>query len=206
MNLAERAQQGFGPATEGFELNTDAMLIDPEWDDFADRHDRRFGLAISHFKSVVKGRAYDNQVMRLRIGGEGFYTQSRSFPAAFFGDTRRPEVQTVDEASAQAAVWEAVAHYRAGEAQSLTCVYTSDEPPDVFFGYRMTPERRYELGGIRSSLPLHLRVMVDSAEPSALLGQRTGVLIYQRARSGEHLLITAAGRRQPMMAGAYLAD
>lgn len=199
MNLVDGAQPGF-------ELNTDAMLIDPEWEDFADRHDRRFGLAISHFKSVVKGKSYDNKVMRLRIGGEGFYAQSRNFPAAFFGDTRQPELQTVDEAEAQAAVWEAVAHYRAGEAQSLTCVYTADDPPDVFFGYRMTPERRYEVGGIRSSLPLHLRIMIDAVEPSVLLGRRTGVLIYQRARNGEHLLLKAGGRRQPILAGAYLAD
>ncbi len=190
----------------GFELNTDAALINPDWDDFADRHDRRFGLAISHFKSVVKGRAYDNKVMRLRIGSAGFYAQSRNFPAAFFGDTRQPDVQIVDEAEAQAAVWEAVALYRAAEAQSLTCVYTSDEPPEVFFGYRMTPERRYELGSIRSALPLHLRVMIDAAEPSELLGHRSGVLIYQRTRSGEHLLIKAEGRRQPISSGVFLVD
>ena len=48
--------------------------------------------------------------------------------------------------------------------------------------------------------------MIDAAEPSVLLGRRTGVLIYQRARNGEHLLIKAGGRRQPILAGAYLAD
>ena len=192
--------------TSGFELNTDASLVNPDWEDFADAHDRRFGLAISHFKSLVKGRAYDNQVMRLRVGREGFYAQARNFPAAFFGDTRSPEVVTVQEADAQAAVWEAVAHYRAGEAQSLTTIYSGDDPPDVFFGYRLTGERRYELGHVRTSLPLHLRVLVDAPEESPLVGASAGVLIYQRTRRGEHVLIRAAGRRQPLLAGVQLAD
>jgi hypothetical protein len=192
--------------TSGFELNTDASLVNPDWEDFAEAHDRRFGLAISHFKSLVKGRAYDNQVMRLRVGREGFYAQARNFPAAFFGDTRSPEVVTVHEAEAQAAVWEAVAHYRAGEAQSLTTIYSGDDPPDVFFGYRLTGERRYELGHVRTSLPLHLRVLVDAPEESPLVGASAGVLIYQRTRRGEHVLIRAAGRRQPLLAGVQLAD
>ncbi len=192
--------------TSGFELNTDASLVNPDWEDFAEAHDRRFGLAISHFKSLVKGRAYDNQVMRLRVGREGFYAQARNFPAAFFGDTRSPEVVTVPEADAQAAVWEAVAHYRAGEAQSLTTIYSGDDPPDVFFGYRLTGERRYELGHVRTSLPLHLRVLVDAPEESTLVGASAGVLIYQRTRRGEHVLIRAAGRRQPLLAGVQLAD
>lgn len=190
----------------GFELNTDASLVNPDWEDFAEAHDRRFGLAISHFKSLVKGRAYDNQVMRLRVGREGFYAQARNFPAAFFGDTRSPEVVTVQEAEAQAAVWEAVAHYRAGEAQSLTTIYSGDDPPDVFFGYRLTGARRYELGHVRSTLPLHLRVLVDAPEASDLVGAPAGVLIYQRTRRGEHVLIRAAGRRQPLLAGVQLAD
>ncbi len=190
----------------GFELNTDAALVDPDWDDFADRHDRRFGLAISHFKSVIKGRSYDNKVMRLRIGREGFYAQARNFPAAFFGDSRSPEVVTVDEAEAQAAVWEAVAHYRAGEAQSLTCIYSEADPPDVFFGYRVTQERRYELGQMRTALPLHLRVLIDAPDASGLVGAPDGVLIYQRSREGAHLLVRAAGRRQPILPGVQLSD
>ena len=196
----------FDARASGFELNTDASLIDPDWEDFAEAHDRRFGLAISHFKSLVKGRAYDNKVVRLRVGREGFYAQARNFPAAFFGDTRSPEVKTVSEVDAQAAVWEAVAHYRAGEAQSLTTIYSSDDPPDVFFGYRLTGDRRYELGQVRSSLPLHLRVLVDAPDVSPLIGARAGVLIYQRTRRGEHVLIRAGGRRQPLLAGVKLVD
>src|SRR5690606_34691655 len=42
-----------------FELNTDASLIDQRWNDFDERHERRYGLAIEHLKSRVKGRAYD---------------------------------------------------------------------------------------------------------------------------------------------------
>ncbi len=190
----------------GFELNTDASLVDPDWEDFADRHDRRFGLAISHFKSLVKGRAYDNQVMRLRVGRDGFYAQARNFPAAFFGDTRAPETHAVGEAEAHAAVWEAVAHYRAGEAQSLTCVYSGDDPPDVFFGYRMAKDRRYELGGLRTALPLHMRVLVDAEDESDLVGAPRGVLIYQRTKSGQHLLVRAAGRRQPILPGVDQGD
>jgi hypothetical protein len=190
----------------GFELNTDASLVDPDWEDFAASHDRRFGLAISHFKSLVKGRAYDNEVMRLRVGREGFYAQARNFPAAFFGDTRSPEVVTVSEAEARAAVWEAVAHYRAGEAQSLTTIYSDGDPPDVFFGYRMTADRRYELGMVRSTLPLHLRVLVDAPDASPLIDARAGVLIYQRTRRGDHVLLRAVGRRQPLLAGVKLAD
>ncbi len=190
----------------GFELNTDASLVDPDWEDFAESHDRRFGLAISHFKSLVKGRTYDNQVMRLRVGREGFYTQARNFPAAFFGDTRSPEVRTVPEAEARAAVWEAVAHYRAREAQSLTAVYSGDDPPDVFFGYRLTSDRRYELGHVRSTLPLHLRVLVDAPDVSPLIGAPAGVLIYQRTRRGEHVLVRAVGRRQPLLSGMKLID
>ena len=49
-----------------FELNTDASLIDQRWNDFDERHERRYGLAIEHLKSRVKGRAYDNDAMKLR--------------------------------------------------------------------------------------------------------------------------------------------
>ena len=51
-----------------FEVNTDAFLVDPDWEVFADQHDHRYGLAIKHFKSLVKGDAYDNEVMKLRVG------------------------------------------------------------------------------------------------------------------------------------------
>src|SRR5690606_35559147 len=37
-----------------FEINTDAALLDPTFGDVFDGHDRRFGLAISHFKSTVR--------------------------------------------------------------------------------------------------------------------------------------------------------
>ena len=77
-------------ATAGFEINTDASLIEPDWEIFAAEHDRRYGLAISYLKSRVQGDSYDNQVMELRVGRQGFYAQSRRFPAAFFGDTTAP--------------------------------------------------------------------------------------------------------------------
>jgi hypothetical protein len=41
----------------GVVVNTDAALIDPDWDVFAAEHERRYGLAISHLKSLVRGRA-----------------------------------------------------------------------------------------------------------------------------------------------------
>jgi hypothetical protein len=59
---------------------------------------------------------------------------------------------------------------------------------------------------VRTSLPLHLRVLVDAPEESSLVGASAGVLIYQRTRRGEHVLIRAAGRRQPLLAGVQLAD
>ena len=68
---------------------------------------------------------------------------------------------------------------------------------DVFFGYRALKNEHYELGELSSALPLHLRVMVDAAQPTDLLGQPKGVFIYQRTRAGEHLLLRAPGRRQP---------
>ena len=60
-----------------FEVNTDAFLVDPDWEVFADQHDHRYGLAIKHFKGLVKGDAYDNEVMKLRVGRHGFYVQSQ---------------------------------------------------------------------------------------------------------------------------------
>jgi hypothetical protein len=47
---------------------------------------------------------------------------------------------------------------------------------------------------------------VDAPEESSLVGASAGVLIYQRTRRGEHVLIRAAGRRQPLLAGVQLAD
>ena len=194
----------------GFEVNTDAAFVDPDWEAFADLHDRRFGLAIKHFKSFVRGRAFDNEVMNLRVGRAGFYAQSKQFPAAFFGDAMKPVVRSVDRDEAQAVIWDAVAHYRSGEAQSLTCIYTDDDPPDLFFGYRLRSrtgarDGRYELGALRSALPLHMRVVVDADEPSSLVDGRRGVLIYQRT-DDRHLLVGASGRRQPFGGFGGLGD
>ena len=179
----------------GFEVNTDTALIDPDWEDFAEAHERRYGLAIAYMKSAVKGSSYSNKVMRLIVSKRGFYAQSRNFPAAFYGDTGEISRELVSEEVALAAVWEAVALYRAAEAQSLTCIY-SEITTDVFFGYRAKGEH-YELGELQNTLPLHLRVMVDAKEPSDLLEHPKGVFIYQRTRAGEHLLLRAPGRRQP---------
>lgn len=201
----EAATIAWGTVDPGFEINTDASLLDPDWDDFADAHDRRFGLAISHFKSRVRGRAYDNDVMKLRVGPSGYYVQSRRFPAAFFGDTAHASVRQLSDAEARATVWEAVAHYRADEAQSLVCVYDDGEPPDVFFGYRVAEDQRYEIGRLRSSVPLHLRILFDSDTDVPMLGARSGVLLYQRTRSGRHVLVRASGRRQPLLMGSFLA-
>ena len=181
----------------GFEVNTDIEFIDPDWEDFAELHDRRYGLAISYVKSVVKGNSFDNQVMNVRLGREGFYVQAKNFPASFYGDTGFSSHAFVSEAEAQAAVFDAVALYRAGDARSLTCVYSDSSPADVFFGYRFSEGERYEMGMMRSNLPLHLRVMVDAQEPSDLLNDARGVLIYQRTGDGRHLLVRAPGRRHP---------
>ncbi len=184
----------------GFEVNTDIALIDPNWDEFATLHDRRYGLAIAYIKNVVKGRSYENKVMDVVAGDNGFYVQSKNFPAAFYGDTGEAELSFITEAEAQAVAWEAVAAYRANEAQSLTCVYSEVTPADVFFGYRFDNSEgadRYELGHLRSNLPLHLRVMLDAPEENSLLKHRQGVVIYQRTPSGQHLLLKAPGRRQP---------
>lgn len=184
---------------QGFEINTDVALVDPDWDEFASDHDKRFGLAISHLKSVVKGKAYDNEAIRLRVGALGYYVQSKRFPAAFFGDTTPPVVEFVSEDEARMATWEAVALYRSGEAQALTVLYRDGDPADIFFGYRSGGKRRYELGRARAHIPLHLRVMVDGPSDSELIQGGKGVLIYQRTRDGRHLLLRAAGRRQPYL-------
>jgi hypothetical protein len=181
----------------GFEVNTDFEFIDPDWEVFAELHDRRYGLAISYVKSIVKGTTFDNQVMNLRIGESGFYVQSKNFPASFYGDTGLSELAFLSNAEAQALVFDAVALYRAGDARSITCVYSDSTPADVFFGYRFTETERYELGMMRANLPLHLRVMIDSEEENELLGDKQGVLIYQRTGDGRHLVIKAPGRRQP---------
>jgi hypothetical protein len=184
----------------GLSVNTDAALVDPDWDAFAAEHDRRFGLAISQLKSQVRGRSFDNQVMRLRVGSGGFYVQSRRFPAAFYGDTVKPEVRHVAGDEVDLLVWEAVATYRAGDARSLTCVYGDDDPPDVFFGYRTAPRRRYELGVLRPARPLHLRVVVEGSSEMEALGAASGVLIVQRLGDDTFVTVRATGRRQPFLA------
>ena len=204
---ALRSPGAWSPASAvpfGFEINTDGALLDPDWDgDVFEVHDRRYGLAISHFKSSVRGRSYDNDFVSLRVGSGGYYTQSKRFPLAFFGDTARAEVKIVDEAQARAVVWEAVAHYRSEEAQSLVCVYPSDEQDDVFLGYRSRGGRRFEYGSLRTDMPLHLRVLIEASAPVDLLGARRGVLIYQRTRSGKHVVVRAPGRRNPLLTGAF---
>lgn len=182
----------------GYEVNTDIALINPDWEEFSSQHDRRYGLAISYLKSVVSGESYDNAAVKLRVGANGYYVQSKSFPAAFFGDTSAAVLTELSEDEARAMVWEAVAYYRSGEAQSLTCLYKEAQPAELFFGYRVAGRHRYEFGSIRSGLPLHLRVMINAEEPSEwLAGATSGVLIYQHTTDGKHLLLRAPGRRQP---------
>jgi hypothetical protein len=186
----------------GVVVNTDAALIDPDWDVFAAEHERRYGLAISHLKSLVRGQSYDNEVMKVRVGTGGFYVQSRRFPAAFYGDTNRPVVREIGLDEAEVVAWDAAAHYRAGEARSLTCIYGDDDPPDVFFGYRLAGRRRYELGALRHRLPMHARVLVEGAPSSELTPGGSGVVVLQRLPDGRHVLLTALGRRPPF-AGSF---
>jgi hypothetical protein len=180
-----------------FEVNTDIALIDPDWSDFEDLHDRRYGLAIAYIKAVVKGESYSNSVMELIVGERGFYAQARNFPAAFYGDLAAATLERVSEAEARAAVWEAAACYRAGEALSLSCIYGSGSEGEVFFGYRFDAGDRYEFGFLSPGLPMHLRAVIDAEGEASLLGERCGVLIYQRGPKGEHYLLRAPGRRQP---------
>lgn len=194
------------PDSVEFEINTDAALVDPDWDAFVERHEERYGLAIHHLKSLVKGRRFDNQAMKVRVGPHGFYLQSRRFPAAFFGGTDLPEVTFVSADDAHAIAWEAAALYRAGDAQSLTCVYDDGDPPEAFFGYRTGDDERYELGMLQSGLPLHLRVMIDAAAPSDLVGARQGTLVYQRTGDGRHVVLRRTGRRHPFQPLDTLRD
>ncbi len=175
----------------GFEVNTDISFIDPDWEIFEELHNRRYALAIGYLKSVVQGDSFDNQVMNVRVGQDGFYVQSKNFPAAFYGDMGQAKTEFVSEDEARALVFEAFALYRAGDARSLTCVYNESQPADVFFGYRINDDECYELGYKRSSLPLHLRVMVEALEDTELLGSPYGALIYQRTLDGRHLIIRA---------------
>lgn len=191
----------------GFEVNTDMALVDPDWEHFAGSHDHRYGLAISHLKSLVRGRSFDNEAMRVRVSRHGYYVQSRQFPAAFFGDTMKASVRHVSADEAAAINWEAVAHYRSGEAESLTSIYRTGEPSEFFFGYRMAGQRRFEYGKLKPRMGMHLRVMLNAVEPLELLGgERRGVLIQQQLPDGKHVVITAAGRRQPYSAPGFLAE
>ncbi len=179
-----------------FEVNTDVALIDPDWEIFEQLHDARYGLAISYLKQVVKGNTFDNQVMDLKISESGFYVQSKNFPAAFYGDTGNSSFTFIAEADVRGVIFDAVSLYRSSDARSLTCIY-SDQQPDFFFGYRVSGEDLYEMGQLRMTLPLHLRVMVEAKEEVELLGACSGTIIYQRTLDGRHLLIRAPGRRQP---------
>jgi hypothetical protein len=180
-----------------FEVNTDIALIDPDWEIFEQLHDQRYGLAISYLKQVVKGDTFDNQVMSLNIGEQGFYVQSKNFPAAFYGDTGNSSFSFISDEEVQGFIFDAVSLYRSGDARSLTCIYSESSPPDVFFGYRISGEERYEMNELRLTVPLHLRVMVEAKEPVELLGACSGAVIYQRTLDGRHLLIRAPGRKQP---------
>jgi hypothetical protein len=180
-----------------FEVNTDITFLDPDWGAFEERHDRYYGLAIDYLKQQVTGRSYANQAMELVVGEAGFYVQSKGLPAAFYGDMGRAQLRLVSRDEAQAIAWEATALYRAGEAQSLTCVYSAATPPEVFFGYRLEVAERYELGFLQGRLPIHLRVMVDASQAVEVLGHSNGVLLYQRLPDGSHVVLRAPGRRQP---------
>ena len=196
----------FTHAAGGIEINTDGELLGLGGDgDVFDAHDRRFGLAISHFKNAVRGRAYDNESIALRVGRAGYYTQSKRFPLAFFGDSARPDVRVIDVAEARQVVWEAVAHYRADEAQSLVCVYSTDDETDVFLGYKAGGGIDYEFGLLKADLPVHLRATFNADDVVPALGARSGVLVYQRTRSGQHVLLRARGRRAPLLPGGVLS-
>jgi hypothetical protein len=81
--------------------------------------------------------------------------------------------------------------------RSLTCVYSDDDPPDVFFGYRTGPHRRYELGLLRNARPLHVRVMIEAQDEVEALGARSGAVILQRLAPDRFLVVRSTGRRQP---------
>lgn len=196
---------GDGSMVSGFELNTDASLVHTDWSEYLERHDQRFGLAIAHFKTQIRGRSFDNEAMRIRAGKNGFYVQSRQLPIAFYADSVEPEITIISEQEARAIVWEASALYNADEAQSLVVVYSAFDPPDdVFFGYRVGPNNRFEMGGLGSALPIHMRVVVDAVEESPLLEGKTGVIVYQQTPDGKHVLIKSRGRRQPFASTLYL--
>jgi hypothetical protein len=189
----------------GIEINTDGELLGlAGGGDLFDAHDKRFGLAISHFKNAVRGRSYDNESIALRVGRAGYYTQSKRFPLAFFGDSAQPDVKVIDAAEARQVVWEAVAHYRADEAQSLVCVYSTDDETDVFLGYKPRGGIEYEFGVLKADVPVHLRATFAADEVVPVLGARSGVLVYQRTRNGEHVLLRARGRRMPLLRGGVL--
>jgi hypothetical protein len=180
-----------------FEVNTDIAFIDPDWEIFEQLHDQRYGLAIGYLKQLVKGDAFDNQVMTLNISEQGFYVQSKNFPAAFYGDTGVSSFTFIPEDEIQGIIFDAISLYRSGDARSLTCIYSEGTPPDVFFGYRINGEEVYHFNELRMTLPLHLRVMVEAKEEVELLGASNGAIIYQRTLDGRHLLIRAPGRKQP---------
>jgi hypothetical protein len=125
----------------------------------------------------------------VRVSPQGFYIESKNFPAAFYGDMVEVKAEFVSEEDARAMVFEAFALYRAGDARSMTVVYNEGQPTDVFFGYRINEDECYEMGQKRSSLPLHLRVMVEATEITEVLGTPYGALIYQRTSDGRHLII-----------------
>ena len=190
-----------------FEVNTDSALIHADWEHFAFIHEQRYGLAIDYVKETVHGEAYDNAIMTMIAGDTGFFVQSKNFPAAFYGETRKAEVREISEAEVNEITWEAIALYRSGEVQSLTCIYNERHPPDVFFGYCIDSpngHNYYEsLGFLRSQAPIHLRVNIDSQQEENIIGNRKGTVIYQRCSDGRHILLKAPGKLQafPLLDG-----
>ncbi len=184
---------------QGFEVNTDIELVDPDWVNFESQHARRYGLAISYVKSVVKGENFNNKVMNLTVGKDGFYLQSKNFPAAFYGETAKVQYEYVSEQEAHALIFEAIALYRNDEAQSLTCIYGHNNPTDIFFGYRFDNLERYEMGLLKVGLPLHLRISINAKDDVEILDSKIGVFVYQRTANGKHLVIRSPGRRRPFL-------
>lgn len=185
---------------QGFEVNTDMALVNFDWATIEVLHEQRYSLAIDYIKSIVQGDNYENSVMDLVASDDGFYVQAKRFPAAFYGDTSKAEITFVSEEKARDLVWEAIALFRAGEVRSLHCVYSENEPPDVFLAYKHEIDDQvemYERGFLKNVHPLHLRVMVDASESCSMLQDKKGTLIYQQTSDGQHIVVKVRGEANP---------
>lgn len=187
-------QSAFSPQLS---INTDASLIQADWQHFAEYHQRHYGLAIEYLKSSIQKanpRYYRNNVMEVAVSEVGFYSQAVHFPAAFYGDTAPVTLEPIQANQIDALAWEAVTLYRNGDVQSLTAIYSEYDRSDVFFGYRVQQigqKELYELGSLRNAQPVHLRVIIDSPQASDVFGLQQGTLIYQRTSEGQHILLRA---------------